>query len=61
MHSGTNAPCKPSFEGQIVKFKSPHSDTFLYDICKQNAKYGFLEWWALNNPSDQQKQQAIKI
>ena len=57
----TNAPCKPEFEGQIVKFKSPHSNVILYDIAKRNIKYGYLEWWALNNPSDNQINNAFWI
>lgn len=57
----TNAPCKPEFEGQIVKFKSPHANVILYDITKRNIKYGYLEWWALNNPSDSQINNALEI
>jgi hypothetical protein len=49
----TNAPYKPAFEGQIVKFVSNHG-AVLYDIAKVNSKYGNLEWWALNEPTDQQ-------
>lgn len=55
---GTNAKSKPIFEGQIVKFKSPHADVVLYDIAKLNKKYNRLEWWALNDPTEQQKMQA---
>jgi hypothetical protein len=33
---------------------SPHADVWLYDIAKRNAKYGYLEWWALNDPTDEQ-------
>ena len=61
MHSGTNAPTRPQFEGQIVKFKSPHSNAVLYDICKRNPKYNTLEWWALNEPTDQQKADAQAV
>jgi len=61
MKTGTNAHSKPEFEGQIVKFKSPHANVWLFDICKRNAKYGFLEWWALNEPTNAQKQQAMQI
>jgi len=61
MHSGTNAPTRPQFEGQIVKFKSPHSNAVLYDICKRNLKYGNLEWWALNEPTNQQKADAQAV
>lgn len=61
MKTGTNAHSKPEFEGQIVKFKSPHANVWLFDICKRNAKYGFLEWWALNEPTNTQKQQAMQI
>lgn len=61
MKAGTNAHSKPEFEGQIVKFKSPHANVWLFDICKRNAKYGFLEWWALNEPTNAQKQQAMQI
>jgi len=61
MTNGTNAPARPQFEGQIVKFKSPHSDATLYDICRVNPRYGWLEWCALNNPTDAQKNDAIWI
>ena len=54
MNQGTNAQVKPQFEGQVVKFMSPHADVWLYDIAKRNAKYGHLEWWALNDPSSEQ-------
>lgn len=53
--TGTNAPYKPAFEGQVVKFKSPHSDAILFDIAKRNEKYGYLEWHALNEPTERQK------
>jgi len=56
---GTNAQCKPQFEGQIVKFKSPHANVMLFDIARLNKKYSRLEWWALNEPTDQQKNSAI--
>lgn len=59
MNTGTNAPTKPEFEGQIVKFKSPHSGAMLYDIAKRNAKYGCLEWYAINEPTAEQMQQAF--
>jgi hypothetical protein len=55
----TNAPTRPQFEGQIVKFKSPYSNVILYDICKINTKYGWLEWWALNDPTEKQKNEAM--
>ncbi len=55
----TNAPVKPEFEGQIVKFKSPYADVWLFDICKRNPKYGWLEWWALNDPTPDQQAQAM--
>lgn len=55
----TNALSKPQFEGQIVKFKSPHANVILYDIAKRNEKYGWLEWWAINDPSDKQKNDAM--
>lgn len=61
MKTGTNAHSKPEFDGQIVKFKSPYSDVWLFDICKRNPKHGFLEWWALNNPTVEQKTQAMQI
>ena len=61
MQTGTNAPTRPQFEGQIVKYKSPHANVTLYDICKVNPKYGWLEWWALNNPTDAQKHDAMWI
>ena len=54
--TGTNAQCKPEFEGQIIKFVSPHnSKVILYDIAVRNAKYGWLEWYALNEPTEKQK------
>jgi hypothetical protein len=59
MYSGTNAPTKPEFEGQIVKFKSPHADVFIFDIAKRNKKYGYLEWQALNNPTEKQVNSAF--
>ena len=43
MNTGTNAPIKPLFDGQIVKFISPYANIWLYDICRLNAKYGHLE------------------
>ena len=55
---GTNAQCKPQFEGQIVKFKSPHANVMLFDIARLNRVYNRLEWWALNEPTDQQKSSA---
>ena len=61
MQTGTNSHSKPQFEGQIVKFKSPHADVWLFDICKRNEKYGFLEWWALNEPTDAQKRDAMQV
>jgi hypothetical protein len=61
MIKGTNAPIKPSFDGQIVKFISPFAKVWLYDICRLNAKYGHLEWWALNEPTIEQKTQAIEV
>lgn len=61
MKTGTNAPTKPQFEGQIVKFMSPHADVWLYDICRQNSKYGQLEWWALNSPTVEQQSIAVEV
>ena len=52
---GTNAKSTPQFEGQIVKFKSPHANVILFDIARLNQKYSRLEWWALNEPTDQQQ------
>ena len=60
MKTGTNAPMKPQFEGQIVKFVSPHfSDVILFDIAVRNEKYGWLEWYALNEPTAQQRKSAF--
>jgi len=59
MKTGTNAPGKPQFEGQIVKFISPHFDVVLFDIAVRNEKYGFLEWYALNEPTDHQRKNAF--
>lgn len=56
---GTNAPMRPKFEGQIVKFKSPHANVILYDIAVRHERYGHLEWWALNEPTDAQVKAAI--
>jgi hypothetical protein len=62
MKNGTNAHSKPQFEGQVVKFVSPHHQSvILYDICKRNKKYGNLEWYALNNPTDKQTESAFWI
>ena len=61
MIKGTNAPIKPSFDGQIVKFISPFANVWLYDICRLNAKYGHLEWCALNEPTIEQKTKAIEV
>jgi hypothetical protein len=55
---GTNAPTKPRFEGEIVIFKSPHANIQLFDIARLNQKYGVLEWWALNDPTEEQINQA---
>lgn len=60
MKTGTNALVKPEFEGQIVKFVSPHfSDVMLFDIAVRNEKYGYLEWYALNEPTEQQRKSAF--
>ena len=59
MFNGTNAPSKPEFEGQIVKFKSPNSDAILLDIAVRNEKYGWLEWRAINAPTVEQIQSAF--
>lgn len=56
---GTNAPMRPKFEGQIVKFKSPHADVILYDIAVRNERYGHLDWRALNEPTDAQIKDAF--
>ena len=61
MEKGTNAPCKPEFEGQLVKFRSPHSNAILYDIAKRNEKWGHLEWYAVNNPSEDQIKDAMWV
>ena len=57
--TGTNAHSRPEFEGQIVKFKSPHANVVLYDIAKRNLKYGWLEWWAINEPTQNQVKSAM--
>jgi hypothetical protein len=60
MQHGTNAPFRPGFEGQVVKFRSPHNkNAILYDIAKRNHKYGWLEWHALNMPTEQQIKTAF--
>lgn len=58
--NGTNAPCKPQFESQIIKFISPHNaKVILYDIAKRNEKYGYLEWHAINEPSEYEINNAM--
>lgn len=60
MKTGTNAHSKPQFEGQIVKFNSPHnSHVILFDIAKYNENYGCLEWHALNEPTQAQINDAF--
>lgn len=59
MNQGINAHSKPEFEGQIVKFKSPNADVILYDIAKRNEKYGYLEWCAINDPSEDEIKNAM--
>jgi hypothetical protein len=61
MMKGTNAPARPEHEGEIVRFKSPHAKVELFDIARLNQKYGFLEWWALNDPTPEQINQARKL
>lgn len=56
--TGTNAPIKPQFEGQIVSFVSPHANVLLFDIARFD-KYGRLEWRAINNPNDEQIDLAV--
>ncbi len=59
MQKGTNALMKPQFEGQIVKFISPHfSDVIFYDIAVRNEKYGWLEWYALNDLIENENKNA---
>lgn len=56
----TNAPGRPEFEGQLVKFRSPHaSSVILYDIVRVNGKYGWLEWCAVNDPTQEQVDSAM--
>jgi hypothetical protein len=44
----TNASSKPQFEGQAVKYFSPHcSEIILVDVARKNRTYGHLEWWAM--------------
>ncbi len=59
--NGTNAPIRPQFDGQIVKFKSPHAAVILYDQARRNPKYGHLEWCALNDPTIQQIADAQEV
>lgn len=62
MKVGTNAHSKPEFEGQIVKFKSPHNNNvILYDIAVRNTKYGYLEWQAINKPTPEQQKNAFLV
>jgi len=58
--TGTNAPIKPQFKGQIVSFTSPHADVMLFDIARFD-RYGHLEWRAINEPTDEQKDLAVFI
>lgn len=58
---GTNAPIKPQFEGDIVVYKSPHADVWIYDVCVRNPKYGWLEWHALNDPTQEEIDSAMHI
>jgi hypothetical protein len=59
--TGTNAPTRPQFDGQIVKFKSPYAAVMLYDQARRNPKYGHLEWRALNEPTAQQITDAQEV
>ena len=59
--TGINAPTRPQFDGQIVKFKSPHAAVTLYDQARRNPKYGNLEWCALNEPTAQQITDAQEV
>ena len=60
MKVGTNAQSKPEREGQIVKFISPHNaQVVLYDIAKWDKKYKCLAWWALNEPTEEQLNNAV--
>jgi len=61
MNHGINAPGRPAFEGQVVKFKAPTFNVWLYDIGKRNPKYGNLEWWALNDPTEDQQNNAQEV
>ena len=58
MNTGTNAQTRPQYEGEIVGFKSPHANVMLFDIARLNAKYNRLEWWALNEPTSEQRANA---
>lgn len=53
-----NAPTRPQYEGQIVKFKSPTFGVVLYDIATRNKKHGYLEWYAISQPTPEQIAQA---
>jgi hypothetical protein len=61
MEKGINAPMRPQFEGQIVKFKTSYSNEILYDICKINPRYKTLEWHALNDATPDQKKSAVWV
>lgn len=51
--NGCNAPSKPQYVGQLVKFRSPHRhDVILVDEAFINEKYGYLEWRAVNPGDD---------
>lgn len=44
----TNAPYKPSYEGELAVFQSPHAcDVLLVDRAEMN-KYGILTWAAVD-------------
>ena len=60
MTGGINAPGRPQYEGQVVKFKAPTFNVWLYDVAKRNPKYGNLEWWAISEPTEEQQVNAME-
>jgi len=45
---GLNTTAKPTYEGELIKFKSPFADVWLLDEAVKNSTYGYLEFIAVN-------------
>ena len=48
IYQGTNAPGRPSQEGEVIVFRSPYSSVLLVDRAELN-KYGHLVWAAVQH------------